>query len=171
MAEKNSHCSFCGARFGEPRIWPRTCETCHHASFLNPAPVAVVLLPVDDGVLVVRRDIPPNRGALALPGGFIDHGESWRDAAVRELREETNIVIDSREVRLLRLESPPDGASLLVFCQGPARARADLPAFVPSREVSERVVIRAPHDLAFPLHTEIVGDFFARKLLAGVPSS
>jgi 8-oxo-dGTP pyrophosphatase MutT (NUDIX family) len=41
---------------------------------------------------VVRRAIPPARDTLALPGGFIDYGESWQNAAARELREETGIV-------------------------------------------------------------------------------
>jgi ADP-ribose pyrophosphatase YjhB (NUDIX family) len=139
-------------------------------SFLNPAPVAVVLVPVDDGVLVVRRDIPPQKGALALPGGFIDHGESWQSAASRELREETGIAIDERHVTLLRLVSAPDGASLLVFCRVPKLTQEDMPTFVPTREVSERVLLTTPQDLAFPLHTEIVGDFFARRMIAGASS-
>lgn len=169
MAEKNSHCSFCGASFDTTAPWPRTCGSCEHISFLNPAPVAVVLVPVDDGVLVVRRDIPPAKGALALPGGFIDHGESWQTAAARELCEETGISVSSSDVSLLRLTSPPDGASLLVFCQVPRVRQEDLPTFIPTREVSERVVLTTPQDLAFPLHTEIVGDFFARGIISRAP--
>jgi len=45
--------------------------------------VAVVVAPVDGGVLLVRRAIPPE--GPALPGGFVNHGEDWRAAAVREL--------------------------------------------------------------------------------------
>ena len=52
---------------------------------------------------------------------------------------------------------------LLVFGIAPTRSAADLPAFVPNGEASEMVVLRAPEELAFPLHTRIVADYFARR--------
>ncbi|MBI1877066.1 MAG: hypothetical protein HYR94_02315 [Chloroflexi bacterium] len=69
--QKNSHCSYCGSPFAESQPWPRACVRCGNVTFRNPAPVAVVLLPVEDGLLVIRRGIEPQRGQLALPGGFI----------------------------------------------------------------------------------------------------
>ena len=42
-------------------------------------------------VLLIERGRCPGKGLLALPGGFVDPGERIRDAAVRELREETAI--------------------------------------------------------------------------------
>lgn len=42
-------------------------------------------------VLVVVRDAQPGKGLWALPGGFVDQNETLKDAAVRELREETSI--------------------------------------------------------------------------------
>lgn len=56
----------------------------------------VVLFTKRDGVLavlVVERGKEPFRGALALPGGFVEPGERAADAAVRELAEEAGVVV------------------------------------------------------------------------------
>jgi hypothetical protein len=50
-----------------------------------------------------------------------------------------------------------------VFGLGPQLREVDLPAFVPNKEAGDRVLITAPADLAFPLHTEAVARFFARR--------
>ncbi len=161
MAQKNSHCSYCGQPFTENQAWPRRCQACGQASYLNPVPVAVVLLPVDDGVLVVRRSIPPGQGQLALPGGFITLGETWQEAGARELWEETGMRLDPAEIRVFRVLTAPEGMILIFGLAVPRRA-ADLPPFVPNAESSERLVLAAPAALAFPLHTQAMREFFAR---------
>jgi 8-oxo-dGTP diphosphatase len=45
----------------------------------------------DDEVLLIRRGTPPRLGQWSLPGGRIEPGEPTRDAALRELMEETGI--------------------------------------------------------------------------------
>jgi ADP-ribose pyrophosphatase YjhB (NUDIX family) len=161
MSKKNSHCSYCGHPFAEGQPWPRTCASCGSTSFVNPLPVAVVLLPVDGGLLLVRRGIEPHRGELALPGGFIGLGESWQQAGARELFEETGVRIGPEEIADFRVLSAPDG-TVLIFGLAPGRASAELPAFVQNEEASECVVIHWAQDLAFPLHTQVVEEYFAR---------
>jgi ADP-ribose pyrophosphatase YjhB (NUDIX family) len=160
MSEKNSHCSYCGQRFADQQPWPRECKSCHAISYLNPTPVAVLVLHVDGGVLAVRRSIPPGKGRLALPGGYINAGESWQHAAARELFEETGIRIEPSQVVDHRVLSAPDG-TVLIFGRATLDSAAQLAAFAPTDETSEITVLRAPQELAFSLHTQVLHDVFA----------
>jgi ADP-ribose pyrophosphatase YjhB (NUDIX family) len=159
MGKKSSHCSYCGQAFAEGQPWPRTCGACQVVSFENPLPVAVVVVPVGNGVLTVRRAIPPHVGELALPGGFIGVGESWQQAGAREVLEETGVVLDPDRIRDLRVLSAPDG-TVLVF--GLAEPLERPPILVANAEVSELVIVDRPVTLAFPLHTRVLAEFFSR---------
>lgn len=164
--QKNSHCSYCGALFGlEQRksTLPQRCGNCGNVTYFNPLPVAVVLVPVDDGLLLVRRAIPPQIGRLALPGGFINMGETWQQAGAREVSEETGLTIDPDELRLYATLSAEEGM-LLVFGLAQQRGRNDLPDllsdFIPNSETSEIVVASSPVELAFPLHNQVAQRFW-----------
>ncbi|MET9165817.1 NUDIX hydrolase, partial [Streptomyces cellulosae] len=80
-----SHCSTCGAPYGEGVSgWPRTCPACGAVAYRNPLPVAVALQPVYDtqgtALVVVTRAIPPAKGGTALPGGWVDYlGDDARE--------------------------------------------------------------------------------------------
>lgn len=162
MYRQHSFCSYCGSPFGSQTGWPRVCIACGSTTYRNPLPVALMLLPVDDGLLVIRRHAAPRQGQLALPGGFVEINETWQAAAARELREEAGVAVSADSISDFGSRSTPDGY-LLVFGLGVRMRSADLPAFKANREAAERVIINAPADLAFPLHTEAVTRFFTQR--------
>ncbi|MCB9638400.1 MAG: NUDIX domain-containing protein [Myxococcales bacterium] len=162
MAKKDAHCSYCGEAFPEGMGWPRRCGYCQQTSYKNPLPVAVGIIPVGRGFLTIRRAIEPKKGALALPGGFMDHGESWQASCVREVFEETGLVYAPEQVKLFHVESGGDGM-LLVFGKLPSCKISALPDVEAYPEVSERVILYEPEELAFPLHTKVLAMLFANR--------
>jgi ADP-ribose pyrophosphatase YjhB (NUDIX family) len=164
MFTQYSHCSYCGHPFEIDQAWPRLCAACGNTSFVNPLPVSVVLLPVDDGLLVVRRNIEPQIGWLALPGGYINRGESWQQAGARELFEETGIVIQPEDLREFRVKSAPGYNTLIVFGLAKVMRASDLPPFSPNEETQEICVLAAPQELAFSTHTDTLREYFEERL-------
>lgn len=153
-------CSACAAPMPPSASWPRNCPACGHTFFRNPLPVSVVLVPLEQGgVLGVRRAIPPV-GELALPGGFVNWGETWQQAGAREVEEETGLVVEPGHLKLLDVQSVESG-HLLVFSEAPPVSRFD-PEFQ-NDEVSELVALSTPTRLAFETHSEALRRFLERR--------
>ena len=70
----------------------------------------------DDQVLLLKRRKPPYAGHWVAPGGKVERGESPRECAIRELREETGLCARDAELRALITEtSPRDDWQWLIF--------------------------------------------------------
>jgi 8-oxo-dGTP diphosphatase len=70
----------------------------------NPLPTVDVIIEMHDGgVVLIERKNPPQ--GWALPGGFVDYGESVETAAVREAKEET--CLDVRLIEQFHAYSDP----------------------------------------------------------------
>lgn len=70
----------------------------------NPLPTVDIIIEVKGGIVLIERKNPPY--GWAIPGGFVDYGESVEDCAVREAREETGLNIRLND--LLYVYSRPD---------------------------------------------------------------
>lgn len=69
---------------------------------------ADIIITCNDDILMIRRRWEPYTGYLALPGGLVDHNEEPHEAAARELKEETNVIIDPSQLRLVGVYTKPD---------------------------------------------------------------
>ncbi|MGQ4914271.1 MAG: NUDIX domain-containing protein [Candidatus Asgardarchaeia archaeon] len=118
--------------------------------------VDVVIYDENRGILLVRRKSPPFKGYWALPGGMVEYGETVEEAALREVKEETNLDVDL--IDLVGVYSDPNRdprwhtvsiAFLARVKQGYAKAGSDAELTKWFREL--------PNVLAFD-HQKIIND-------------
>lgn len=64
--------------------------------YKNPTPTVDTIIQKESKILLIKRKKDPFKNMMALPGGFVNEGETVEEAAKREIREETNL-----EIRLL----------------------------------------------------------------------
>lgn len=73
----------------------RVCTACGYIYWNNPLPVAgAVVIDARGQVLLVRRSVEPQLGRWNLPAGYLEFGESIEEAAVREVREESGLLVE-----------------------------------------------------------------------------
>jgi 8-oxo-dGTP diphosphatase len=82
-----------------------TCPSCGSEvkQYRNPFPTVDIIIELEGGIVLIERRNEPF--GWALPGGFVDYGESLESAAIREAREETSLEISN--LRLLGCYSDP----------------------------------------------------------------
>ncbi len=85
----------------------RYCEKCSRFYYNSPSVGAAVLVIKRGKILLVKRKVSPSKGKWALPGGFMEQGESVENAALRELKEETGITGKNAEIISVFNENVP----------------------------------------------------------------
>ena len=76
--------------------------------FKNPAATASMIVEKDNKSYLVLRKHEPYAGMWALPGGFLDcDKECLEKTAIRELKEETNLIANTQDLELLCVNSSP----------------------------------------------------------------
>jgi ADP-ribose pyrophosphatase YjhB (NUDIX family) len=126
--------------------------------------VAVLLVPVEAGLLVLRRGIEPQRGKIALPGGYMEMNETWQQACIRECAEETNIALSVDKVTHFQTLSNGKDRVLIVGLY--SQTLPAIPVFTLTEETAAIFVLNKadfkPEEIAFSLHTAVLQDWFSR---------
>jgi 8-oxo-dGTP diphosphatase len=109
-------CPQCGGRLAKRLVKPLepqrlVCTACGFIFYLDPKLSVIAIIPMHNGVVMVRRAINPGYGLWVVPGGFVDLGEVVEEAVVRETQEETHLTV--RPLRLLNIYSYPDHRTVI----------------------------------------------------------
>ncbi|MDR2057861.1 MAG: NUDIX domain-containing protein [Dysgonamonadaceae bacterium] len=91
------YCPRCGSvHFEENNFKSKKCKDCCFVYYFNSsAATAAFITTKDERLLVARRAKEPAQGTLDLPGGFVDMFETGEEAIIREVKEETGLIIDN----------------------------------------------------------------------------
>jgi ADP-ribose pyrophosphatase YjhB (NUDIX family) len=133
--------------------------------YKHPIPTVDIIIEIEresgkEGIILIKRKNPPY--GWALPGGFVDCGESLEEAAVREAKEETSL--DIRLKSQFHTYSDPKrdprkhtiSTVYVAAAQGKPKAQDD----------AQEIGIFTEEEIDFPLafdHQEILADYFKQK--------
>ena len=145
-----------------PRPVP-TCTACGRLHHLDPK-VGVGAVVRDDAgrLLLVQRGVPPGKGLWALPAGYVDAGEDPREAAAREVREETGLEVVCGAV----VDVYPGGGGASFFLAFEARLLGGRLAAADDALDAGFFALDALPELAFASTEDVV-----RRIAASAPGS
>ena len=128
----------------------------------NPVPTVDIIIEIQredgkEGIVLIKRKNPPH--GWAIPGGFVDYGESLEEAAVREAKEETSLDVQLK--KQLHTYSDPDRdprqhtISTVFVASARGRPKAD--------DDAQEIGIFTKEEINFSLafdHNKILTDYF-----------
>jgi ADP-ribose pyrophosphatase YjhB (NUDIX family) len=129
--------------------------------FSNPIPtVDIIIEQGEEGIVLIKRKNPPY--GWAIPGGFVDYGESLENAALREAKEETNLEVEL--IRQFYTYSNPhrDPRHHTITTVYIARGKGKPEARDDAQEIGIFTRSNLPEEIAFD-HRQIVKDYFGQK--------
>ena len=129
-------------------------------TYSNPFPTVDIIIEVEEKgiVLIKRKNFPPG---WAIPGGFVDYGESLETAAMREAKEETALEIELQYQLGAYSDPSRDPRQHNISVVFVAKASGTPVAGSDAAEVGIFTFHSLPDQLAFD-HQKILHDYFAR---------
>ncbi|MBR9979775.1 MAG: NUDIX hydrolase [Desulfatitalea sp.] len=133
-------------------------------TFRNPLLTVDIIIECNGGIVLIERKNPPH--GWALPGGFVDYGETLEQAAIREAEEETSLVVTLVEQMHTYSDPRRDprhhtvSTVFIATASGVPRGADD------AKTASVFTQANLPEPLAFD-HTIILRDYF--NLKNGIP--
>ncbi|MEO0094302.1 MAG: NUDIX hydrolase [candidate division WOR-3 bacterium] len=128
--------------------------------YKNPFPTVDIIIEMENGIILIKRKNPPY--GWAIPGGFIEYGESAESAAIREAKEETNL--DVFDLKQFHVYSDPKRdprfhtISVVFTAKGKGTPKAKDDAI----EIEIFNKNNLPEDIAFD-HRKILDDYFSSQ--------
>lgn len=135
-------------------------------TYRNPSVTVDIIIETGQGIVLVERKNPPY--GWAIPGGFVDYGETLESAAIREAKEETSL--DVRLIEQFHTYSDPsrDPRHHTVSTVFIARGTGSLKAADDAKNARAFSRDRLPSPIAFD-HAQILSDYF--NYLEGMPKT
>jgi 8-oxo-dGTP diphosphatase len=128
--------------------------------YRNPVPTVDIIIELAAGVVMIQRKNPPY--GWAIPGGFVDCGETVEQAAHREAREETGLELE--DVKMFHVYSDPkrDPRQHTITTVFAAKGKGKLEAGDDAKGAAVFPLDALPSELAFD-HALILADYRAWK--------
>ena len=126
----------------------------------NPFITVDIIIEISRGIILIKRKNPPH--GWAIPGGFVDYGESLEDCARREAKEETGLDIKLRRQFHTYSDPARDPRHHTVSTIFIATATGIPKAGDDAKEAVVFTRESLPDDIAFD-HRRILDDYFSGK--------
>jgi len=131
----------------------------------NPVPTVDIIIEIqredgEQGIALIKRKNPPY--GWALPGGFVDYGESLEEAAIREAKEETSLDVELKSQLHTYSDPDRDPRQHTITTVYVAKAAGKPKA----QDDAVEIGIFTKEEINFPLafdHQKILTDYFKRK--------
>lgn len=128
-------------------------------NYKNPIPTVDIIIEYNDGFILIERKNEPH--GWALPGGFVDEGESLESAAVREAKEETSLDVTLTDMLYVYSNPARDLRKHTISTVFIAKAKGTLQAADDAKNAKVFACNEKnlPDTIAFD-HREILADYF-----------